>query len=483
LIEETGEEEEFSFIKKQGAVLDPVACVNFLMPFTSKDPQTSQWCGEEHSGSRFEFDVSERSEMFREGTLEKMDAHFTSQATTGAGIENRFGAKQDALEKRDPIWPENRVFWQEIWCAYDVDGDDQYEEIQVLIHRESETILSTRYNWHRDLRRPYRIGAYIPVEHRWTGIGIAKQNEQFQLEVTTIHRQRLDNATLANTRMFAINKLAGYGPKEPIFPGKMWFLDEMDHIKEIKLSDVYPSSFSNEQSTLIYSQQRTGVNEVTLGMPQAGTPGTATSDIARIQEGKAKFDYIFRNMRKLVSDLVHDVIIVTSEFGTRDLKYFDIVQDGDKVRELLFGVDKQLLYDKTLFEIGVVGQQRNRAIDRGVWQEVAVFMQQYYTGILQLASVGNPQLAPMIAQKGMAAVTEVFKQILESYDLRNIDRIIMNELLQVMNNASNGIAAPPPGAGGNGGAPAALQELGLADLFTAVSRLGAGGNAGAVGLR
>jgi hypothetical protein len=73
---------------------------------------------------------------------------------------------------------------------------------------------------------------------------------------------------LANTRMIKINKLAGYGPKEPIFPGKMWFVDDITHIDVMQLGEVYTSAFNQEQSTLMYSQQRTNVNDRSMGMPQ-----------------------------------------------------------------------------------------------------------------------------------------------------------------------------------------------------------------------
>src|SRR5690606_3910958 len=124
------------------------------------------------------------------------------------------------------------------------------------------------------------------VEGIWPGIGVAKQVEQFQAEATTIHRQRLDNATLANMAQIVIKKGSGYGPGEPIFPGKMWFVQEVQNdIKEFKLSEVYPSSYANEQAIIGYFEKRTGVNEVILGLPQEGTPGTATSDLARLAEG------------------------------------------------------------------------------------------------------------------------------------------------------------------------------------------------------
>jgi hypothetical protein len=269
-----------------------------LQPYAANDPQQAPWVGEYHSRTAFEVINLINSGFFAEGTREKLESWLTNTAFGSATVDStrEFEQSQQKLEKREAVWP-NNIDWAEIWLAFDVDQSGEQKEIVVHYHKASETLMSIRYNWNSDLRRPYRIGQFMPVEHRWTGIGICKQTEQFQKEVTTQHRQRLDNATLANMRMIKISKMAGYGPKEPIFPGKMWFVDKMEDLETIQMGEIYPSSYNNETSTLQYYQQRIGINEANLGMPQVGTPGTATSDLARIQEGNKKHDYSYRNLK------------------------------------------------------------------------------------------------------------------------------------------------------------------------------------------
>lgn len=481
---DSGQEEQFSIVQKDGPTLDAVAESRFLMPFYAKDPQTSPWVGEEHSSSRFEIEVGEKSGLYKPGTLDALDRFFSTSGPAKTNISTNSGdafeENQQKLEKRVPAWPGN-LTWQETWLAFNTDRNDKGDrfELQVFFHMDSRTIMSIRYNWLSDLRRPYRIGVYFPVEHRWPGIGIGKQQEQFQREITTIHRQRLDNATLANMRMFKVHKMSGYGPREPVFPGKMWFVDDMTHVDSMQLSEIYPSSFANEQASLMYGQQRSGVNEVTLGMPQQGTPGTATSDIARIQEGKQKFDFVFGNMRRLLTDLVQDVIINTAQFGTRTSTYFDIVEGGQLVRAVL-SQPVQLLRDGLMFEIVAAGQQRNRVLDRQNWQQIAAILTQYYTGILQLAQLyGDPVVIHAITAKGMLAVTEALKQILESYDIRNVDRIIVSEIGALMQSGGLPAIGPAGRPGGTTGAPGPGQAPGVADLLALVSKLGTAGGNGA----
>lgn len=480
-----GIDEEFDVIVKNGATFDAVSDARFLMPHSANDPQTAPWCGEEHSATSYEVMLMEESGLFRPGTIvdQGPDADPNNWSKLRSWVNNSMGSSgtimqqgkqfeenQQQLENTVPTFP-NTIDWQEIWLGFDVDGSRRPKEIVVHYHRESRTIMSIRYNWHSDLRRPYRTGVYMPVEHRWRGIGICKQNEQFQREVTTQHRQRLDNATLANMRMIKISKLSGYGPREPIFPGKMWFVDDMTHIDTFQLGEVYPSSYQNEQAAVIYSQQRTGVNDTNLGMPQVGTPGTATSDLARIQEGNKKFDFVYANHKEFANEIIMDTAENIQQFGPRRIQYFDSAENGKLVRAF-FDMPVGLIRDGLLIELKAAGQQQNKILDRQNWQQIAAMLQQYYQGLVELAMpLGDQQLIQTIFYKGMGAATEAMRQIFESFDIRNIDRMIVRELEDKIRAGLTISSQPQPGAApgpaGNG------QAQGL-DLFAALTQGGTG---------
>ncbi len=472
-------EQEFDVVVKDGAVFDPVPDARFLMPNSSQDPQFSPWCGEEHTRPAYNVMLMERAGMFREGTIvdkpgdennpqnwSKLRAWVNSQANIGVSGGERFERNQQDLEQSRPAFP-NTISWVEVWLAFDIDGSGIDKEINVHYHRESRTIMAIRYNWFSDLRRPYRTNVYMPVEHRWRGIGICKMNEQFQRELTTQHRQRLDNATLANMRMIKVSKLSGYGPGEPIFPGKMWIVDDMDHIDTIQLGEIYPSSYQNEQATLIYSQQRTGVNETTLGQPQVGTPGTATSDLARIQEGNKKYDFIYGNCKDFTNEVIMDIAECIQQFGPRRISYYASAEGGNLVKEF-FDLPVGLVRDGLVLQLKASGQQQNKLLDRQNWQQIAVMLQQYFQGLVELAApLGDKQLLQTIFYKGMGAATEAMRQIFESYDITNIDRMIVRELEDKIHaglaTAIGGNGTPAGGQPGGAFAPPTL------DLLAAIS--------------
>jgi len=433
-----GEEQEFRVVIKDAATIDAVPGSRFYMRFHDQDPQTARWVGEEHSWTPFEVRQAEIAGLFEKGTFDNIVAFVqktNEPIKAGSGQEQTH--EKELQENKEPVWP-SRVDFYELWMSWNIDGNEEDEdsELQVFYHRESNTIMGVRYNWYEDLHRPYRLAAYIPVEHRWAGIGIGKQNEQFQREVTAIHRQRLDNATIANMRMFVVHKLSGYGPNEPIFPGKMWFVDDMTHIAPIQLGEIYQSSFANEQSSLVFSQQRTGVNEVTLGMPQVGTPGTATSDLARIAEGNKKFDFSLKNIKQALNQLIVDSIINIKQFGVQRQEFIDAIPNGELIN-LVLQAPTALLRDKIIFDITLTGAQRNKLADRNNWKELSIIFQQYYTNMLQLAQFsGSQELLQMVTVKAFTAATEAMRQLVESYEVRNVDKVILSELEQALNAAN-----------------------------------------------
>ena len=429
---------EFPVTIRDGPTLEVIAGPRFLMPFTSQDPQLAPWVGEEHSISPYEVLIHQNSGMFYEGIYDDLAAFF--MAATGATDMNSgqdATQNQEALERKVPVFP-RRIDFDELWLGFDIDQDKEDEEIQVLYHEQSEKLLAVRHNWRDDLSRPYKYANYIRVEHRWAGIGICKQNEQFQRESTTIHRQRLDNATIANMRMFVVHKMSGYGPKEPIFPGKMWFVDDMTHVSAIQMGEVYQSSFANEQAVMLISQQRSGVNEVTLGMPTVGTPGTATGDLARIQEGNKKFDYAMDNIKHALGELFMDVFLNIKRFGSRDADYYQTAPGGQVVQQIL-SAPIDVIRRGLIFELGATNSRSNRLVDRQSFAQITTIMQQYFVSLLQL-SQGNPQLTTVILRKGLLAANEVTRQLLETFEIRNIDRILVTEIDQLLNQeGGNGI--------------------------------------------
>ena len=437
-----GVEQEFPVIK-QGCKVESVPLVRFLYPFETENIQDAQWCGEEMTLTPHEIRMLEESEFFFEGTFEAIEHYYENSGA--AAVANSSKKLQEDLEHRTPYLP-RRIDFCELYLSFDIDNSKRPKEIVVHYHQPTQLFMAVRFNDYPGLRRPYRTGKYFPVEHRLFGIGICKQVKVFQQEVTTQHRQRLDNATLANMRMIKVSKMSGYGPGEPVFPGKMWFLDDMTHIESIQMGEIYPSSQNNEFATLQYAQQRTGVNEATLGMPQAGTPGTATSDLARIQEGAKKFDFTYGNIKEFLSDIIVDVAGCVQKYGPRHIEYYQMSPSGQLVKQW-FALPAESITESLVFELTSAGQSGNKMLDRQNWQQVAQILTQYYTLLQQIGQM-QPELMQLILPQILQGSTEAVKQILETFDIRNPNRLIVEEFLLGNQQPPGQQLALPPGNAG-----------------------------------
>jgi hypothetical protein len=469
---EGGHEEDVWVERRNGAVLDYLPIANFLIRAADWDPQSAAWVGEEHRFTWGELKRMALAGRIDPDKLEEIRTHWTSSRSETAGDPGEYDRKIDELSKTEPIWHDEFKL-QEIWCRFDVDGDGIDEEIVLDFHWKTMTLLSVRYNWYSDLHRPYRGCPYVPVEGRFWGIGIGKQNEQFQEEITTMHRQRLDNATLANMGMVAVKKNTDYGPDEPIFPGKMWMLDDPSKdITPFKLSEVYPSSFSNESVTLNYSEKRTGVNDMILGQESGGTPGTATGDLARLAEGNKRFDAVLKNVRRWLSQLGTDLLANYQQFGDQDRHWVILGEDGQWVEQVL-SLPSQLVRDGAIVEVTATDSITNREVNQQHMLGLMQMLERYYQGQLQLASMLDPQLAAQVAQMAMIASTEATKRLLETFDIPDAEKLLLG--------GGNGPGQASPsgeaGPGAVGGLPQGADALGLGGLPSGVGPGQAGGGA------
>jgi hypothetical protein len=420
-----------------GATLEWLTVGRFMMRLHETDPDDAHWCGEEH-----EFTWSQLKSMAQSGrmdpeAIERIKAQWVQNdmGMEGSGAERGITlhtthpiedgslahqiAKQANLE---PLW--HQVFRvKEIWVSWDIDGDGVDEELVVDFHRHTKEFLSIRSNWNRDASRPYGILQFLPIEGQWVGLGVGKQNEQLQEEITTIRRQRIDNATLANMRMFAVRKGSGVKPGEPIFPGKMWFVtDPKNDIAPIQMSEIYASSVANEAAVQRDSDKRTAVNEALLGLPPDGTPPTATSEIQRLQEGSQKFDFILKGIRRWMKKLFKQVLLNYQQFGDQEL-HFAVMGDREgEVVDTFFSLPPGLVTRGVAIELNIVDARTNTDVERRELLTASNLLTSHYAQVFQLAAqLGDPQLLRAIGQKAIEASDELLGRLMSTFRIPDSD--------------------------------------------------------------
>ena len=465
--------------RRNGATLDYVPLANFLLRLHEKDPQDASWVGEEHINVTWaQLKRNALSGRMRPEAIEKIKAWWSQ---TG-NIQSQGQAYDDArrqTEGMEPAWKEVFNFC-ELWLGFDVDGDGVDEEIVVEMHKESRTILSARYNWYKDLHRPYRIGVYIPVEGRWAGIGIGKQLEQFQALITTVHRQRLDAGTLANMGMLALKKTSGYTSDEPIWPGKMWFVDNpQTDIKEFHLSNTqHFSQISNEDAARQYADKRSGVNELVLGTPHTGTPGTATTDLAKLAEGKKKFDMVLKNVRRWFGLLGLDALANYQQFGSRGRSWLVRGEKGAWVEKFL-EMPQEGIRRGAFVELTVTDSITNKDVEQQKWQGLFAILTAHYDKALersgQVAGIlQDPTIFLMFAEMALKSSNEVITRLVEAFGVTDPEAFLLDlDALMAKNANAQPSTSPSPASGAGGNGNRVSQATGGGGLSAPA---GAGGN-------
>lgn len=438
-----------------GATLEHVPLNNFMMRLHEKDTQTAGWVGERHRFSWAKLKRMAQTGRMAPEAVESIKAWWVDRQSEGDVGERRPELQKEKNADALPSWSEVFVV-DEIWCSFDVDGDGYDEELLLDFHKESRTILSIRYNFYEDMHRPYQLAQYIKVEGIWLGIGVCKQNEQFQEEVTTIHRQRLDNATLANMAQIVVKKNSDYTHGEPIYPGKMWFLDDpFRDINNFKLSEVYPSSYANEESVNRYSEKRSGVNEVILGMPAVGTPGTATGDLQRVEEANKKFTLVLKNIRRWQGKLGHDVLVNLSQFGNGE-RHREVLSRKDAMLvEEVFRENSTLLREGFIIDLNVSDSIVNRQVEQQQWMTVSQVFQNYYNAAIQQAQVvaqfnQDPTEVLRTMQRAAVAMDYAMRRLAEAMGVNDSDIFALFPELVGIENEDGSTMGSTIGPGGSG---------------------------------
>ena len=447
-----GNEIKVPVYREKGTTIDGVDISDFVMPFYATEIDQAPWVGHTFRISEYTLKQMVAASQLASDAYEKLNGYYIGVSITNNKVE----AEVQELTNTVPVYP-SEIELTRVLLDFDVDGNGEESAIEVIFHENSRQILSLTYSEGRD----YEKGVYMPMEYRWYGYGIAKQNNQFQEEVTAQHRQRLDNATIANMAMFKVKKTASWiKDDEPIFPGKKWFVEDMEDIQPMFIGDVKASAYNNENQVVIYSQQRTGVNELTLGMPNIGTPGTASDSLARVQESNRKFDYTYNNKKDFLNRVLWRAAQSIIKYGPADRQVFSILPQGAEVQIYLQDIER--LKNKMFFNVQLAGAKNNKVLDRNTYTQLAGMQTQYWTQVMGLAQqLQDPNLVQEMAKAALRAADQINLEILRAFDVPNPEKLIFNFDAYRPTQIPAGVPSAQPAApqGANAAPPSGITSV------------------------
>lgn len=361
-----------------------------------------------------------------------------------------------------PQEPNDYELW-EVWASYPISDDGKLAEIVITIHLETQTVIRAVYNFYRHQERPFHSLKFFPRENSFLGIGLAEMLVQIQEEVTAIHRNRLDNATLANAKVYKRTDGANVS-FEDVFPGAILDVESQDDITNMDMGVEHSSLLMEEQHTIIIGEKRSGVSDYSAGRESSaiGSRATATSTMALIREGNKRFQFFISEVRKVLTDIGHQTISLYQQFApNREVHYELFSEKESQWFQRLMTLPPELSRSNIVLDVRALDESNNKEIEQQAYMMMIKVVQETYMQIGQaMMLISNPEAPEPVkglAQQGATTASKLLERLLETFGFRdaeqfspNIEELLgMTAALEMGGSIANFIA--PGGNPGTGG--------------------------------
>ena len=422
---------------------------------SSQDLQKCSWVG-----YRSYYTWKDLKDMESSGIFQEVDRIKAFERSTVSGVEQ---IAQEATGYEVVRPHDYEIF--EIYLSFPLDQGDEEEadqgilyELIINIEKESGTILRAVYNFFQHQERPIHMARCMPRESSIFGIGLAQMLEDIQREITGIHNRRNDNATIANTRAWK-KRNGSMLTSEDVFPGAMVPVNEMDDVSELRLGDIYPSQLQEEMHTNAIGEKRSGISDYSVGRESSaiGSRATATSTMAIIREGNQRFKLTIDEIKDVMGDLGHQILMLYQQFSDDELMYEIFSEKEKRYVQEYFAMPTERTRTKIHLDTPALSEVTNKEMNQQIMMTLMGVVEQFYKGLFDAVGViGHPEAPPMMKQLAVQAAqsgSEIFKRLLHAFDFADADSFApdIEELLGGMD--GQGMEAPigPEGVQGSQG--------------------------------
>jgi len=203
---------------------------------------------------------------------------------------------------------------------YDIDDDGEEEEILAWVCPAlPDRILGWDYldNAFAHGRRPYRVGVYLRIPGRFYGLSFPEVVRPVQEEMNSIHNQRVDAGTLANSLVGFIRSSSTTGPSEIRL--RIGELTPVDNVQDILIPQWSrnPMEGQNEESLLWQIFERlTGITDMSLGRQpnRVGASRTATGVSALLSEAGLRYKTTMLAFQRFWRGIMEDVFALDQQY-------------------------------------------------------------------------------------------------------------------------------------------------------------------------
>ena len=357
------------------------------------------------------------------------------------------------------------------FLKYDVDGDNEVDDIKVSYNLRTGVILNA---WYADVFygwRPIQTLVFKPIEFQVDGEGLCPILEQLQEIMDTMFNQRVDRLNQINAPTF----LRRYGCRAKnlsyIQPGQIIDVDELDDIQELAFHDTYPGTERMENSIMQFAQYASGVSQLLMGQNTAERP-VARDTLALIQEVYKGIKQGIENTRYDLGELGMRAVELMAQYSPMYAYRIPVKNENgqDTFSKQSVNLAKMgYLRDAISVELMASSEVLNTEIQREIDLTLYQMLSDYFTkvaGMLQAL----PQVSPGV-QQFIAKVIQIGGKLMKRIvrDFGNLDaEDLVPDLDDIDIQAS--IMPPqmqqgPPQQGGQGGQPGQPQGVSQPPAF------------------
>lgn len=277
------------------------------------------------------------------------------------------------------------------------------ERYSMIINRKELAYDGTNPYWRHSLK-PFAIATYEPIPSELYGMSAAEIVADLQEEINTHRNQRIDNVAQVMNKMYSVLRDADIDESELVSrPGGIIWLDNHEDIKERQTSDVTSSSYNEEQIVKMDMENTLGVPSVVRGVDSARQE-TATEIVTKSSNAGLRFD---------VKIMLFEAMGLTRLARLMDMNNQQFIDDQRLIRM----VGEEGIEDWRL--VGpdeIIGEFDYRPAGPSV--DPAANKELRRNQLIQLMELA------VATQNPYFDLYELSKTLLESFDLRNTDKLL-----------------------------------------------------------
>lgn len=313
----------------------------------------------------------------------------------------------------------------ECWLNWPTPDGKFKPAVIATYHKGSDTLLRVIYDTHTIL--PFVAARLFYRDDMIYGYGFCETMWAFQEEISEQHNQRLDNRTIANTRVWRVSPDSRLHAGYRIYPSAC-VPAEAGEIEALQAGDISNQTIEDERFSLELAERRAGISPPMQGAG-AGSQGkrgiyTAMGTLSVMQEGNRRTDLNISDIRYAHTKLGRILLADYAKSGVRDSLLEMFGEKASKITKALEAIRSG--------RIGLPIYSSTASVNKEVEKQnlflLVNLMRQHYMGIANLMAQSSNMMTPPDVKEYLLKVIRasniVMKNVLRNFDQEDVDLLV-----------------------------------------------------------